>query len=201
MQLPTARRPLALVLAASVLASCSPTPAPSAACDCSAAPSASPAAGEAPTSSAATTASTAEEAPLVAPASAIASDPEDGQRLAGAVLPGAADVALYSSQARIALQVTEDLFAGRYEAIRARLIPSLREELSAARVEALAEGVMQVHGRPARVLDAWRTTAKEEDVNLDAGAVLMRMARTNTRFRLLIVFDRGGISGLWFRPI
>jgi hypothetical protein len=137
----------------------------------------------------------------VAPAGAIASEPQDGQRLAGALLPGSADVALYSTQARIALQVTEDLFAGRYEAVRARLIPALREELTASRVEGIAEGVMQVHGRPARVLDAWRTTAKEEEVNLDAGAVLMRMTRTNTRFRLLIVFDRGGISGLWFRPI
>ncbi len=106
-----------------------------------------------------------------------------------------------TSEGRIGLAVAKDLFAGRHEAVRERFVPRLRNELTVERLTDLVAGVESAHGAPAAFVDAWLTTADSAGRKLRAAAVLIRMTKSDVRFRLLVVFDREGIDGLWLRPI
>lgn len=113
------------------------------------------------------------------------------------MLSGTVDAAL----AKIGLDVWADLSAERFDAVRTRLEQALAADLTPKRLKEIMDGVQKAHGT-GRVIDAWETTVREEGEQLPAASVLLRMAKSKTRFRLLLVFNpNASIRGFWFKPI
>jgi hypothetical protein len=147
-----------------------------------------------------TTAAVATPAPALAPGAAPtpvptpASDPDR--------LPGSEALDVNDPRVRVAAESVNDLFLGRSAAVSARLEPDLRAQLSPAVLDGLVAGVVEAHGAPARVMDAWAGELQEEGLVWPTASVLLRMSRSPVRFRLLLVFNRDEtVRGLWLRPL
>jgi len=104
-------------------------------------------------------------------------------------------------RAALALDALGKLFARDFAPVRALLTDELRSELTEAKLAGIVAGLVQAHGEPARVVDAWTSTITEKQVVMPAAEVLVRM-KNDTRVGLLLVFDpQGAVKGLWLRPI
>lgn len=117
-------------------------------------------------------------------------------------LPGTETLVATTPHVQAAIDTANDLFQGRYEAVTARLEPSLRDQLSPSALNDLVAGVVGAHGQPERATDAWAGTVREDEQALPTASVLLRMSRSPVRFRLLLVFNPdNSLRGLWLRPI
>ncbi len=118
------------------------------------------------------------------------------------LLPGYSALRTATPEARLALDATLDLFAGRYEQVHALFDPSLAATLPPGELGAIIRGVVAHHGPPGLVMDAWLSRIDDEEDDMPAAKVLLRMSRSDVRFRLLMVFnpDRS-VRGLWLRPL
>ncbi len=118
------------------------------------------------------------------------------------LLPGTEALLAETPRVRAAVETANDLFLGRYEVVNARLEPGLRQQLSPAALREVVAGVVAAHGEPAQVVDAWASELREEERTWPTSSVLLRMSRSATRFRLLLVFNPDdSLRGLWLRPI
>lgn len=107
----------------------------------------------------------------------------------------------HAPRAALALDALGKLFARDFAPVRALLTHELREELTEDKLAAIVGGLVQAHGEPARVVDAWTSTITEKQEVMPAAEVLVRMGN-DTRVGLLLVFDaHGAVKGLWLRPI
>ncbi len=103
--------------------------------------------------------------------------------------------------ARFAVETLQHLVNGNYEAARASFTPSLATELPATKLQSIVNGLVQAHGAPVQIIDAWQSEVKEKEERMQAAQVLVLMTN-GTRVTLLLVFDpQGLVKGLWLRPI
>jgi hypothetical protein len=95
----------------------------------------------------------------------------------------------------------KNLFDESFAPVRAVLTAELAEELSDAKLSAIVRGLVQAHGPPAQLVDAWTSEVKEKEERMPAAQALVRMSN-GVRVSLLLVFDpTGAVRGLWLRPI
>lgn len=106
-----------------------------------------------------------------------------------------------SPAATTVVDVYNALVEGNYDTVWQRLDKKLASELSPQRIAKIIQTVEQHHGA-AKLVDAWSTTIRDDHGEWKAGAGLLRMAKSQTRFRLLLVFNHdSSIRGLWLKPI
>lgn len=102
---------------------------------------------------------------------------------------------------RFALETVKNLFDETLGPVRERLTPELSAELGDGKLSAIVRGLVQAHGPPAQVVDAWPSEITEKDERMPAAHVLVRMAN-GVRVDLTLVFDPvGAVRGLWLRPM
>jgi hypothetical protein len=110
-------------------------------------------------------------------------------------------LAIASASAGLALDTAENLFRGRFEAVRRLLQPELGLDLTTAKLGGIVDGLIKAHGSPVEVMDAWASEIREKEVMSPAAEALIRM-QSGKRIGLLLVFDpQGAVRGLWLRPI
>ncbi len=106
-----------------------------------------------------------------------------------------------SPEARLVLAVWTHLAQGQPEEVSRLLEPELAAQLTPARLVDIVKKVERAHGA-GRLVDVWATTLREDGETFSAGAGLLRMSRSKTRFRLLLVLNADQtIRGLWLKPI
>lgn len=110
-------------------------------------------------------------------------------------------LAVASASAGLALDTAENLFRGRFDAVRRLLQVELAEDLTPAKLTGIVDGLVKAHGPPVEVMDAWASEIREKEVVSPAAEALIRM-KGGKRIGLLLVFDaQGAVRGLWLRPI
>lgn len=110
-------------------------------------------------------------------------------------------LAVASASAGLALDTAENLFLGRFDAVRRLLQVELAEDLTPAKLTGIVDGLVKAHGPPVEVMDAWASEIREKEVVSPAAEALIRM-KGGKRIGLLLVFDaQGAVRGLWLRPI
>lgn len=106
-----------------------------------------------------------------------------------------------SPRAQLALETLDHLFARDFAPVRAVLTPELRDDLTDEKLASIMIGLVQAHGPPVQVMDAWTSTIREKEETMPAAQVLVKMAN-DTRLGLILVFNpEGVVKGLWLRPI